>query len=290
MYRELQNQLRSAGLYPEYIRLAGGEAIEPSGFPALKFLARGVDLDPYIDLYTIHYYFHRFDWMTPVPFLPETVGSSMDRATPPLVEYCNRRGKSLLAAEVGWYPNDNNPQPMPTDPLASSRHHAALTTAETIVRGINAGLAGFGIWSLFNPGTFDGAWQVISFKDGKILRSEHPYAMYRLMSRYARPGSQVYPLRAEQPEWPWEYVYATALLTPPGQVVIYAINDHLVESRNIRLRLPKEWAGRSLFKLVKDNERLGSVEGRVELKAANGSALLDDLLYPSSLSAYVESL
>src|ERR1019366_2965091 len=290
MYRELHEQLTAAGISPAHIRLSGVEAIEPSNFPALEFLSRGVDIDPYIDMYTIHYYFHRFDWMSPVPYLPDTIEQAIDRGTPPLVDYCKRRGKPLMAAEVGWYPSDNDPSPMPTDPLASSRHHAALTTAETMVRGMNAGLTGFGIWSLFNPGAYDGAWQVISYKDGRIEKSEHPYAMYRLFSRYARPGSQVYPLKVKQREWPWQYGYATSLLTPKDKVVLYAVNDHLVESRKVHLQLPAAWAGRKLHKIVKDNERIGVEMGVVELKEADGYATFDDLLFAGSMTAYVEEV
>jgi hypothetical protein len=288
MYREIQTQLKAAGLYPDRIRLAGVEAIEPSAFPALQFLARGVDIDPYIDMYTIHYYFHRLDWMNPVPFLPETVENAIDRGTPPLVDYCKRRGKPLMAAEIGWYANDNDPYPMPTDPLASSRHQATLITAENMVRGINAGLTGFGIWSLFNHGAFDGAWQVISYRKGRIEKAEHPYAMYRLFSRYARPGSRVFPLAVEQREWPWQYVYATSLLTPEDKTVVYAVNDHLGESRRIHLRLPAAWAGRRLRKIVKDNERLSVETDIVRLKPEDGHTTLVDLLYASSLTAYVE--
>jgi hypothetical protein len=286
MYCAIKTALKAAGLYPERIRLAGVEAIHPSGFPVLDFVARGVDIDPYIDVYTIHYYFHRFDWMAPVPFLPYSLGESIDQETPALVHYCKMRGKALLAAEIGWYPNDGDP--MPTDPLGVSRHHAAITVAETMVRGMNVGLSGFGIWSLISSGQFDGAWRVVWVHDGKLYKSEHLYPMYRLFSRYARPGSEVYPLNPEAREWPWQYVHGTALLTPEGRSVVYLVNDNLVESRRVKVTLPGTWAGRKLRRVIKDSVRLGIETGTVEPKANGPSALLEDLLTPMSLAAYVE--
>jgi hypothetical protein len=288
MYRAIQSALKSAGLYPSRIRLAGVEAIHPSGFPVLDFTARGVDIDPYIDVYTIHYYFHRFDWMAPVPFLPYSFEETFDRATPKIIQYCKKRGKPLLAAEIGWYPNDNDPQPMPTDPLAQSRDHAAITVAETMIRGMNAGLSGFGIWTLLSSGLFDGAWRVVWVHDGKLYKAEHLYPTYRLFSRYARPGSDVYPLGPEVREWPWQYVHGTALLTPGDKAVVYLLNDHLVESRKVHVTLPGNWAGRRLKRVVKDSARLGTSTGAVELKANGSSALVEDLLTPMSLTAFLE--
>ncbi len=247
-----------------------------------------MDIDPYIDVYTIHYYFHRFDWMAPVPFLPYTIDESVDRGTPKLVRYCKTRGKELLAAELGWYPNDTDP--MPTDPLAQSRDHAAITVAETMVRGMNAGLSGFGIWCLLSSGLFDGAWRVIQVHDGRLYKAEHLYPMYRLFSRYARPGSEVFPLEPEAREWPWQYVHGTALLTPGGKAVVYLVNDSLVESRKVKVQLPGSLAGRKLRKVIKDSVRLGIESGAVEPKASGQFAVVEDLLTPMSLTAYLEDV
>ncbi len=82
MYRAIQQALKGDGVYPDKIRLAGVDCIQPSRFPELDFIARGVDIDPYIDVYTIHYYFHRFDWMAPVPFLENSLEQSLDRSRP----------------------------------------------------------------------------------------------------------------------------------------------------------------------------------------------------------------
>ena len=286
MYRAIHAELKKAHLYPDRIRLAGVDCIHPSRFPVLDFIARGVDIDPYIDVYTIHHYFHRFDWMALVPFLQGSFQDSMDRQTPKVVEYCKRRGKPLLAAETGWYPNDGDP--MPTDPLAQPRHHAALTTAETLVRGMNAGLSGFAIWSLFNPGTFDGAWQVVWVRNGRLYKAQHLYPMYRLFTRYARPGSNVFPLRPEDREWPWQYLHGTALVTPEGKAVLYVINDNLVESRKVKLMLSKEWVERKLRKVIKDNARMGTDSGVVEPKGNGERSVLEELLTPMSLTAFVE--
>jgi hypothetical protein len=63
--------------------------------------------------------------------------------------------------------------------------------------------------------------------------------MYRLFTRYARPGSDVFALKPEEREWPWQYVHGTALVTPGGKAVAYVINDNLVESRKVKILFPR---------------------------------------------------
>lgn len=281
MYKAINSELKKAGLYPEKIRLAGVDCIEPNTFPVLDFLARGVDIDPYIDVYTIHYYDNRLDWMPPGPMLPHPLEESIDGQTSKLVKYCKQRGKPLLAAEVGWYSDDFEP-----DIEAQSRHQAALVNAELMVRGMNAGLSGFAMWVLMGGR----GWGVFSVRDGRYYPTEHPYPMYRLFSRYARPGSEVFPLKPEDREWPWQYVYGTSLLTPEGKAVVYLVNDHLTESRKVKLQLPGNFAGRKLRKVIKDSVRLGNEAGSVEPTASGQSAVMEDLLTPMSLTAYLEEV
>jgi hypothetical protein len=114
--------------------------------------------------------------------------------------------------------------------------------------------------------------------------------MYRLFSRYARPGSEVFPLKPEDREWPWQYVHGTLLLTPEGKAVVYLINDHLVETRKVKVQLPGNLAGRKLRKVIKDSVRLGIEAGMVEPKASGQSAVVEDLLTPMSLTAYLEEV
>jgi len=284
LYRELAAQARHAGLGPDRLHIAGVDAIHPSAFPVYEFLANGKDIDPYLDLYTIHYYFHRFDWMAPTPTGEQTLQESIDRQTTRLARYCASRGKPLLASEVGWFLNDGPSGPR--DTLAPSRHHAAMITAETVIRGMNAGLSGAALWSLINPGTFDGAWQTIWIHNGRLGKAQHLYPMYRLLTRYARPDSRVFPLTPEEQEAPWQYVHGTALLTPQSQGVIYLVNDNLVETRSVRLALPGSWSGKRLRRFIKDSARMGSGQGTVEV-ARDGS--LEDRLEPMSLTAYLES-
>src|SRR5262249_60672900 len=111
----------------------------------------------------------------------------------------------------------------------------------------------------------------------------------RLFSRYARPGSEVYPLRPEHREWPWQYVHGTSLLTPEGKALVYLINDNLVESRSVTLQLLANFAGRKLRKVIKDSVRLGIDGGTVEPKSSGRSAVVEDLLMPMSLTAYLEA-
>jgi hypothetical protein len=48
MYRAIQAALKVVKVYPDRIRLAGCDNVHPSYFPVLDFVARGVDIYPYI--------------------------------------------------------------------------------------------------------------------------------------------------------------------------------------------------------------------------------------------------
>jgi hypothetical protein len=289
MFREIQSALSENGLWPGRIKLFGVDCIHADRFPALEMLARGVDIDPYLDGYTIHYYFHRFDWMNPVSFKNMSpLGESLDRQSLRLRKYCTQRGKPLLAAEVGWFPQCPSGQES-FDAEGSARHFAALITAETIIRAMNAGLAGFAIWSILNPNIHDGHWRVISIHDGQLWKAPHLYPAYRLLSRYARPGSKFYPLGRPVPrEEPWQHVHATVLQTPDNKLVIYAVNDNLVETRAVKFVLPAAWGKRKFAKYIKDEVRPGMQSGETECLLKDGLLCIEDYLMPMSLTAYVE--
>ena len=112
------------------------------------------------------------------------------------VRYCRERGKRLIAAEMGtfyfgWRMND---------PAGVASADATLTVAEGTVRGMNAGLGAFGFWSFMNPNDIDGWFGIVGLDEKrKLQRSRHPWGVYGLLSRHARPGSRVFPLHLLRP-------------------------------------------------------------------------------------------
>lgn len=62
----------------------------------------------------------------------------------------------------------------------------------------------------------------------------------------------------------------------------------LVESRKVKVALPGSWAGRKLRRVIKDSVRLGIEAGIIEPKSSGQSAVVEDLLTPMSLTAYLE--
>ena len=172
-----------------------------------------------------------------------------------------------------------------SDAAGPSRHDAGILVAETTLRCLNLGMCGVAFWSLMNPNTIDGWWRAIAIEQGQLVKAPHLYPIYRLLSRYARPGCGIYPLRPEVRESPYQHVWATALRTPKQQLVLLALNDHICEVRNVTFVLPKGWAGRVLTKVCKDGVRQGEVMGTLTV---SGSGELHDRLTPMSLQAYVE--
>jgi hypothetical protein len=98
------------------------------------------------------------------------------------------------------------------------------------------------------------------------------------------------PLKPEDREWPWQYVHGTSLLTPEGKVVVYLVNDHLTESRKVIVQLPGNFAGHKLRRVTKDSVRLGVEVGTVRPTLSERSAVVEDLLTPMSLTAYLEEV
>ncbi len=57
-----------------------------------------------------------------------------------------------------------------------------------------------------------------------------------------------------------------------------------------RSQLPGNFSGRKLRKVIKDSVRLGTEVGTVEPKASGQRAVVEDLLMPMSLTAYLEEV
>jgi hypothetical protein len=141
------------------------------------FDAAALDFDPYIGAYDIHSY--------------QGVGSKEQQVLSLWAAWAHQHGKPFFLSEMGnmklgWGGSDPGP----------STFAAALSNAETILRGIRAGVDGFNRWSLVNRGDLDGQWQLVRTWDIATKRyyddvTPEPVAYYgygiltRFLSKYS---------------------------------------------------------------------------------------------------------
>jgi hypothetical protein len=239
MYREMRSALNAAGVKRERIGLAGVDHTSPAPITMLELLERTPSIDPYVDAYTIHYYYLRFDHYTPRPKITPSapIEDTMDRQTAALVRVCRRRNKPLWAAEIGSFYNGWRFG----DPAGPATFDTTLIVAEAVIRGLNIGLDGFAFWSLFNPNTIDGHWAVIGLDHGRIVRHGWPWKVYSSITRSVRPGSEVIPMQPTEFDTDLPYLHAVALRQADGARVLLAVNDHPTESATATFDLPADF-------------------------------------------------
>lgn len=252
MYREMRAALDRAGVPRERVGLVGGDTYTHRFLFLPEQAARGIDLDPFVDLYSIHFYSLRFDTLPPGEgSWTRPIGDLMEDAARQ-VRYCRERGKRLIAAEMGtfyfgWRMND---------PAGVASADATLTVAEGTVRGMNAGLGAFGFWSFMNPNDIDGWFGIVGLDEKrKLQRTRHPWGVYGLLSRHARPGSRVYPLHA-QPARNLNVVHGTALVAPSGERTILLVSDERAQRARLELLLPEPLRARRWERVTTDRVRL----------------------------------
>ena len=138
-----------------------------------------IDFDQYIGAYDIHSY------------------QGMDEARQNILEqwaeWANKHGKPLFLSEmgdmrIGW--KDTNPGP--------KSFNAALSNAESILRGLAAGVGAFNRWSFTNRGDLDGQWQLIRTWDianqkyfDKIEVEPAAFYGYGIITRFCTKNSSV---------------------------------------------------------------------------------------------------
>jgi len=280
MYRALDASLRRAGLR-ERVQVVGIDGVEAAQFCLEKLDALGASLDPYVDAYSIHFYFELFDWMTPPrrPFPWKHLRDGVDRDSARLARLCRERGKPLFMAEAGTFAFGMGHG---GDPAGPTRHEAALLAAETVLRAWNAGVAGGAFWSLFNSNDADGWWATVQIRDGRALPATHPYHTYRLLSRHARPGSTAHPLVSNE-EGAVHHVHGTWLVGPESSPVVILINDHFTETQTVELALPPDCGAAQWSWLSKDAVRIDEPPRTL---AEAGSGRLSAELAPMSLNVW----
>lgn len=167
-----------------------------------------IDFDAFIGAYDIHSY------------------QGIDRAKQQRLEAWARwawaRGKPMILSEIGdmslgWRDTNAGPRTFA----------AALSNAESILRGLDAGVSAFNRWSFTNRGDLDGQWQLVRTWDigqrryrDNVLIEPVAYYGYGILTRFWIKGGSVLVTDAVEDT----LMLAQALGGPEGEITIYILN------------------------------------------------------------------
>lgn len=277
MYKEMRTALDAIGLTEDKMGLVGIDKDMPFDFPIFEYMARGIDINPYVANYSIHSYRSRFDHAPESADCPgsDPLNTLVDKWIKRIVDYTHARGKYLLACEVGafYYGQRTGDEAGPATP------EGTLLTIETIIRMINVGVRGALIWSPMNPNDIDGWWRMFDVKDGKVSHELHSYPAYAILMRAAQKDSNVYPIISQNREYP-QYVWGT-MFEGSNQSSLLLINDHPIESRNVEIKVP-DFNEKNILKSTKDRVRSVVEQPTEDLK----EDVLKCSLPPMSVTVY----
>ena len=172
------------------------------------FDAKKINFDQYIGAYDIHSY-HGID---------EVKQQKLEE----WAVWARNHGKPLFLSEIGdmklgW--RDSNPAP--------KSFEAALSNAESILRGMAVGVSAFNRWSYTNRGDLDGQWQLIRTWDAE--KKEYyeeveiePVAFYGygILTRFSIKNSSVVftePIKDTT-------ILSQTLKSPSGEMTTYIVN------------------------------------------------------------------
>jgi len=167
-----------------------------------------IDFDGYIGAYDIHSY--------------QGIDSAKQKIVEDWAEWARIHGKPLFLSEIGnmalgW--QDTNPGP--------KSFTAALSNAESILRGLEAGAGAFNRWSFTNRGDLDGQWQLVRTWDTENKRyldtiGIEPAAFYGygIITRFCAKHSSV--VHTEQV--PDSCILTQTLRSPDGVLTTYILN------------------------------------------------------------------
>ena len=184
------------------------------------------------------------DWTDLPPFDPQKLGFDQYLGAYDIHSYqgVNPAGEATLSQWAQWAHERNKPfflSEMGNMQLGWGKDNpgprtfaAALSNAETFLRGIRAGVDGFNRWSFVNRGDLDGQWQLVRTWD--IQRKKYlpqvtpePVAYYgygiltRFLSKYSsRLKEEVTTLSGKVPE----NLLTGTLRSPGGQLTTYLLN------------------------------------------------------------------
>jgi hypothetical protein len=273
MYKEIRQALNDIGIDRKRIGLIGLDCSTPGNF-VLKQHSLGIDLDPYIDAYSVHHYNLRIDYLPPIT-TPDTgrnyfingLNAVIEQDDKLFLDYARSRNKPFWALEMGtfYYGKFSNPE-------GTASLDATITVAEGIIRAINVGITSICIWSLMNPNTIDGHWAVMGITQGGLIRYNYPFAVYGLLSNHFAPNARVIPIHfLNAPEI--INIHATALENPNEEKTIMIVNDHVERAIEIELELPENWPQSLTFiQSLVDKTHVNELTGH--LKATGGKLII----------------
>jgi hypothetical protein len=167
-----------------------------------------IDFDQYIGAYDIHSY------------------QGMDSAKQEIVrqwaEWAGKHNKPLFLSEmgdmrIGW--KDTNPGP--------KSFRASLSNAETILRGLDAGVGAFNRWSFTNRGDLDGQWQLIKTWDienrkyfDRIDVEPEAFYGYGIITRFFSKYSSVLKTEPFINKW----ILSQTIRNKNGDITTYILN------------------------------------------------------------------
>lgn len=172
------------------------------------FDANKIDFDQYIGAYDIHSY--------------QGIDDARQKVLEEWVNWARKHNKPLFLSEIGdmrlgW--KDSNPGP--------KSFQAALSNAESILRGMEVGVSAFNRWSFTNRGDLDGQWQLINTWDiakkrynRKIKIEPAAFYGYGIITRFSSKNSSVvYTEPIDNPD-----ILSQTLKSPKGELTIYILN------------------------------------------------------------------
>ncbi len=172
-----------------------------------------IDFDQYIGAYDIHSY--------------QGIDDSGQKILEDWATWADKHNKPLFLSEMGnmklgW--RDSNPGP--------KTFGAALSNAETILRGLAAGVSAFNRWSFTNRGDLDGQWQLIRTWDidnqkyyDKVEIEPAAFYGYGIITRFLTKNSFVV-LTDQIAD---TGILSQTLKNPKGGITTYILNKHNTE-------------------------------------------------------------
>jgi hypothetical protein len=172
------------------------------------FDAGKIDFDQYIGAYDIHSY--------------QGMDDAGEKNLKLWADWATSHNKPLFLSElgdmrIGW--NDTNPGP--------KSFKASLSNAETILRGMAAGVSAFNRWSFTNRGDLDGQWQLIRTWDienhkyyDKVEVEPAAFYGYGIITRFCTKYSSVVQTEPlTNPE-----ILTQTLKNQKGEITTYILN------------------------------------------------------------------
>ena len=169
-----------------------------------------IDFDQYIGAYDIHSY--------------QGIDDSRQAILKGWADWAHKQNKPLFLSElgdmrIGW--KDSNPGP--------KSFKAALSNAESILRGLEVGVGAFNRWSFTNRGDLDGQWQLIrtwDIENKKYYKhiEVEPAAFYGygIITRFLYKNSSVVftePIANSE-------ILSQTLKSPKGELTTYILNKN----------------------------------------------------------------